>query len=53
MIMYQGRVVGGQLNANPNEADAIGFFGPDDLPQPIEFDSNVKALAAWRTHYEK
>ena len=53
VIMYQGRVVGGQLNANPDEADAIGFFGPDELPQPIAFDSNVKALQLWQQEHEQ
>ncbi|GAB4458171.1 MAG: NUDIX hydrolase [Anaerolineae bacterium] len=48
VIMYQARVTGGRLEANPEEADGIGFFGPDELPQPIEFDSNLKALASWQ-----
>lgn len=48
VLMYQGHVIGGELQANPDEADGIGFFGPDELPQPIVFDSNLKALAAWR-----
>jgi 8-oxo-dGTP diphosphatase len=52
VIMYAGRVVGGEMQADPDETAALGFFGPDELPQPIEFDSNIKALARWRKSHE-
>ena len=48
LIMYKGTVVGGQ--ALPGEdAEEVGFFGQDELPRNIVFDSNIKALAAWQT----
>ena len=45
MVLYRGRVVGGQLTAG-DDTDAVGFFAPDALP-PIAFDSNQAALAQW------
>jgi ADP-ribose pyrophosphatase YjhB (NUDIX family) len=47
VIMYAGQVVGGTLKARSDEAKAIDFFGPDDLPEPIEFDSNLETLDRW------
>jgi ADP-ribose pyrophosphatase YjhB (NUDIX family) len=47
LIMYKGKVLGG--HATPDgESEEVGFFGPDELPQDIAFDSNIKTLAAWR-----
>ncbi len=47
LIMYKGHVTDGA--ARPGEdVKAVGLFGPDDLPADIAFDSNVKALLAWR-----
>lgn len=48
VIMYKGQVVGGKATLNTKEAEKLGFFAPDDLPEPIAFESNIKALAAWR-----
>lgn len=45
MVLYRGRVVGGQLVAG-DDTDAVGFFAPEALP-PIAFDSNEAALAQW------
>ena len=47
VIMYAGQVTGGTLKAKSDEAEAIGFFGPDELPEPIEFDSNTETLDRW------
>ncbi len=48
LIMYQGRITGGQPQPSPDETEAIEFFGPDELPENIVFDSNLKTLAMWR-----
>lgn len=47
LIMYKGRVVGGHPHPG-DDAAAVAFFGPDQLPENIAFESNLKALAAWR-----
>ncbi len=47
LIMYKGRVIGGQPDPD-SESKAVAFFGPNELPENIQFDSNIKALAAWR-----
>jgi ADP-ribose pyrophosphatase YjhB (NUDIX family) len=47
LIMYKGQVVGGTPKPG-DDAEAVGLFGPDELPENIEFDSNLQALAAWR-----
>lgn len=47
LIMYKGEVIGGQANPG-DDAERVGFFGPDEVPDHIVFDSNLKALAAWR-----
>ncbi len=47
LIVYKGRVVGGSPQPG-DDAQAAAFFGPDDLPQNITFESNLRALAAWR-----
>jgi 8-oxo-dGTP diphosphatase len=49
VIMYAGQATEGQPNTETTEASAIDFFSPDNLPEPIEFDSNLKALARWQT----
>jgi 8-oxo-dGTP diphosphatase len=48
VIIYAAEVTGGQLLAQTAEANAVGLFSPDSLPEPIIFDSNLKALARWR-----
>lgn len=47
LIMYKGKIVGGAIKSG-DDADRVEFFGPDELPEHIVFDSNVEALAAWR-----
>jgi ADP-ribose pyrophosphatase YjhB (NUDIX family) len=47
LILYRARVVGGKLEPG-DDADAVGFFGPDELPEDIAFDSTREALRAWR-----
>ena len=47
LIMYRGKVIGGRPDPD-RESRAVAFFGPDELPENIQFDSNIKALAAWR-----
>jgi len=41
-ILYQAQVIGGQLQAG-DDADAAGFFGPDELPR-LAFDSTRDAI---------
>lgn len=47
LILYQGKVVGGQPRAG-QDADAVSFFGPDELPENIVIETNIEALAAWK-----
>jgi ADP-ribose pyrophosphatase YjhB (NUDIX family) len=56
-IIFAGRVVGGELRPDPREVIAAGWFGLDDLPDPIIFWSiqpirdalrGVGGSAAWR-----
>lgn len=48
VIMFKADVVGGEMALNPVESAELGFFGPDELPEPIAFESNIQSLAAWR-----
>jgi ADP-ribose pyrophosphatase YjhB (NUDIX family) len=34
-ILFHCRAIGGELNGHPLETSAVGFFGRDDLPQPL------------------
>jgi hypothetical protein len=47
LIVYKGRVIAGTAQAN-DDAEEVAFFGPDELPENIVFQSNVDALARWR-----
>ncbi len=46
VIVYRGEVEGGELNAK-DDADAAGFFGPDELP-PLAFHATRKVIDAWK-----
>ena len=47
LIVYKGRVSGGVAQPG-DDAEAVAFFGRDELPPNIEFESNIETLAAWR-----
>lgn len=47
LILYKGAVVGGSARPG-DDADAVKFFSPKELPENIQFESNLQALAAWR-----
>jgi ADP-ribose pyrophosphatase YjhB (NUDIX family) len=47
LIMFKGQVSSGQPQPG-DDAEIVAFFGPDELPENIVFDSNLKTLAAWR-----
>ncbi len=47
LIMYKGNVVGGEAYPG-DDAEDVRFFGQNELPENIVFDSNIKALAAWQ-----
>jgi ADP-ribose pyrophosphatase YjhB (NUDIX family) len=34
-LVFQGRVIGGELRGHPLETSAVGFFARDELPQPL------------------
>ena len=34
-LVFYCRAVGGELNGHPLETSAVGWFGPENLPQPI------------------
>ena len=45
VIFYRGRIVGGVLAAG-DDADAVAFFGVDNLP-PLGFQATEQVLARW------
>jgi len=47
LILYKGKIIGGTAHPG-DDAELVDFFGPDELPENIGFDSNIQALAAWR-----
>jgi ADP-ribose pyrophosphatase YjhB (NUDIX family) len=47
LIMYKGKIIGGQAQPG-DDAETVDFFGPEELPENIVFDSNRRALALWR-----
>ena len=47
LIIYKGKVIGGAAQPG-DDAEAVGFFGPDELPENIVFASNIQVLGAWR-----
>ena len=51
VIAYRARVVGGELRPG-DDADQIGFFGPDELP-PLAFRATRIALDKWHDSQER
>lgn len=47
VIIYLGQITGGQAQPG-DDAETVAFFGPEELPENIVFDSNQRALARWR-----
>ncbi|MGB9871037.1 MAG: NUDIX domain-containing protein [Anaerolineae bacterium] len=45
-IVYRGEIVGGALRAG-DDAGAVGFFSPDELP-PLAFASTRRVLERWK-----
>jgi ADP-ribose pyrophosphatase YjhB (NUDIX family) len=45
ILAYRGRVRGGELRAG-DDADDIGFFGPDELPE-LAFETTRRIFARW------
>jgi 8-oxo-dGTP diphosphatase len=45
LILYRARLVGGAIEAG-DDADAAGFFGPDELPE-LAFASTAEAIGRW------
>ena len=46
VIFYRARIVGGTLAAN-DDADIVGWFGPDELPE-LAFEPTKIILSRWR-----
>ena len=46
-IVYRGAITGGTAQAN-DDADAVRFFVPDDLP-PLAFATTTEILKRWRS----
>ncbi|MPY95682.1 MAG: NUDIX domain-containing protein [Acidimicrobiia bacterium] len=44
-LLFQCRAVGGELAAHPLECLDAGFFGPDELPEPLAGTANLWELA--------
>jgi 8-oxo-dGTP diphosphatase len=47
LIVYRVQVVGGQLLPG-DDAEAVGYFDPDDLPE-LAFDSTQPIVARWQS----
>jgi ADP-ribose pyrophosphatase YjhB (NUDIX family) len=50
LVLYRATVVGGSLQPG-DDADAVAFFGPDELPDDIAFETSRTVLEAWRTDW--
>ena len=46
VIIYTGEVIGGELAAS-DDADAVEFFSPTDLP-PLAFEATRVAIESWQ-----
>jgi 8-oxo-dGTP diphosphatase len=46
LIVYHAQVAGGQLIPG-DDAEAVGYFDPDDLPE-LAFDSTGQIVSRWR-----
>jgi hypothetical protein len=46
VVVYRGRIVGGELQAGDDASEAA-FFDPDELP-PLAFEVTQKAIDAWK-----
>jgi len=47
MILYRAIVESGELQPG-DDASAVAFFAPDDLPREIAFASTRRALLRWQ-----
>jgi ADP-ribose pyrophosphatase YjhB (NUDIX family) len=52
LILYLASVNGGELMAG-DDASEVKFFGFDELPEKIAFESHIQALADYRQRYMK
>ncbi len=51
LVLYWGTVTGGTLQAG-DDVDAAGFFGADELPPDIAFETSRQALEIWKRTIE-
>lgn len=47
VLVFTARVRGGELRPG-DDADAVAYFSPDDLPE-LAFEATRRSLDAWRT----
>jgi 8-oxo-dGTP diphosphatase len=47
LAVYDANVAGGRL-APADDAAAVCFFGPDELPEQIAFEGQRQAIAEWK-----
>jgi 8-oxo-dGTP diphosphatase len=50
VIVYRAEITEGDLQAH-DDADAVGFFGPDELP-PLAFRATRSVIDQWRARTE-
>ncbi len=48
LLLYRAEVVGGELRA-ADESDAVGFFAPEALPEPLAGGAHDVVIRAWAT----
>ncbi len=48
LLVYESRVVGGELRPDEREAAAAGYFAPDRLPRPLCGGGHDRAILAWQ-----
>jgi 8-oxo-dGTP diphosphatase len=48
LMVYEAEPAGGHLHADGREAVTVGYFAPDDLPQPLCGGGHDQAIQAWQ-----
>jgi ADP-ribose pyrophosphatase YjhB (NUDIX family) len=48
LILYEAEITGGSLRVDGREATRWGFFGPEELPQPLCGGGHDQAIEDWR-----
>ena len=47
-VVYRATVIGGELNSDGTEVEALAYFCPEDLPQALAGGGHDQAIRAWK-----